>query len=130
MEAAWATAASIVLTVILALIGAWKVLNWFWLRPKRLEMLLREQGLEGNPYRFLVGDVREMMKAGKEARSKPMSLSDDIVPHVFTFVHQTIDKHGMAMLPTLLICNYTLFAYNMYLLWYLGIKKRKKKLGV
>ncbi|KAK7257111.1 hypothetical protein RIF29_30839 [Crotalaria pallida] len=83
-------------TVVLILIisAAWKVLNTFWLRPKRLERLLRKQGFKGNSYRFLVGDVQEMVKERKEAKSKPMPLSDDIVPRVWGFFNQTINKHG------------------------------------
>ncbi|OIW08190.1 hypothetical protein TanjilG_26479 [Lupinus angustifolius] len=94
MEPAWATIAAIVVTVILSLVVAWKVLNSIWLRPKRLERLLRKQGLQGNPYRVLVGDVKEMLKMEKEAKSKPMTLSDDIVPRIFSFLHQTLTKHG------------------------------------
>ncbi|KAK7257110.1 hypothetical protein RIF29_30838 [Crotalaria pallida] len=99
MEAsAWFTSTGMVLTVIVPLIliivPAWKVLNSFWLRPKRLERLLRKQGLKGNPYKFLVGDVKEMMKERKESRSKPMTLSDDIVPRVFPFFLHNLNKHG------------------------------------
>ncbi|XP_061345035.1 cytochrome P450 72A68-like [Gastrolobium bilobum] len=93
-EVAWATTACMVVTVILTLIGVWKMLNRLWLRPKKLEMLLRKQGLRGSPYRFLVGDIKEMLKMGKEAQSKPMTLSDDIVPRVVSFIHQKINKHG------------------------------------
>lgn len=34
------------------------LVKWAWLRPKKLEKLLREQGLQGNPYRLLVGDSK------------------------------------------------------------------------
>ncbi|XP_061337076.1 cytochrome P450 72A68-like [Gastrolobium bilobum] len=94
MEAAWATSAAIITTVIVAVIWAWRVLNWSWLKPKRLEKLLKEQGLQGNPYRLLVGDLMDIVKVQKEARSKPMNLSDDIVPRVYSYVQQNINKHG------------------------------------
>lgn len=74
MEASWCTSACIVVIVILAVTFAWKMLNWLWLRPKRLERLLREQGLQGNPYRLLVGDLKEILKTQKEVTSKPMTL--------------------------------------------------------
>ncbi|XP_061364305.1 cytochrome P450 72A68-like isoform X1 [Gastrolobium bilobum] len=94
MEAAWATSAGITITVIVAVICGWRVVNWLWLRPKRLERLLREQGLKGNPYRVLVGDLKDILKIQKEARSKPMNLSDDIVPRVFSYVQQSVNKYG------------------------------------
>ena len=100
MEATWVTSASINVIVVLALMWAWKVLNWLWVRPKRIERLLREQGLQGNPYKLVVGDVWEMVKMGNEAESKPMNLSDDIVPRVSSFFYNTINKYGMQILPT------------------------------
>ncbi|XP_061365512.1 cytochrome P450 72A68-like isoform X2 [Gastrolobium bilobum] len=86
--------AAIIMAVTVALIWGWRMLNWLWLRPKRLERLLREQGLQGNPCRFLVGDLKDFLKIQKEARSKPMNLSDDIVPHVFSYIQQSVNKHG------------------------------------
>jgi len=82
----------------LFLIFAWRILNWLWLKPKKLEKLLREQGLKGNPYRLLVGDMKDLLKMRKEATSKPMNLSDDIAPRVFSFVQQSVAKHGMSLL--------------------------------
>ncbi|XP_057451000.1 cytochrome P450 72A68-like [Lotus japonicus] len=91
MEVAGVTTAGIVLILIL---WAWRVLNWLWLRPKKLERLLREQGLQGNPYRILVGDLKDLLKMQKEAKSKPMSLSDDIVPRVSPYLECSVNKHG------------------------------------
>ncbi|RDX99338.1 hypothetical protein CR513_17615, partial [Mucuna pruriens] len=94
MEAAWATILLQILILILVLIWAWKVLNWLWLRPKRLERLLREQGLQGNPYTLFFGDSKEFLKMRKEALSKPMNLSDDIVPRVYSYVQHSVNNHG------------------------------------
>ncbi|KAF1885439.1 hypothetical protein Lal_00029328 [Lupinus albus] len=95
MSATWITSAtSIAVIVIIVLTWAWKVLNWLWLKPKKLERLLREQGLKGNPYRILVGDVSDMLKMRKEAKYKPMTLSHDIIPRVLPFVYQSVIKHG------------------------------------
>ncbi|RVW66300.1 Cytochrome P450 72C1 [Vitis vinifera] len=41
------------LTVLISCL--WRLLNWGWLRPKRLERCLREQGLAGNSYRLYMG---------------------------------------------------------------------------
>ncbi|ESW21355.1 hypothetical protein PHAVU_005G063800 [Phaseolus vulgaris] len=88
-------AAILILILLLVVIWAWRMVNWLWLTPKRLERLLREQGLEGKPYKFFVGDTKEIEKMKKEGLSKPMDLfSHDIVPRVFSFFHHSINTHG------------------------------------
>uniref|UniRef100_A0A5B7BNH3 Cytochrome P450 CYP72A219-like n=1 Tax=Davidia involucrata TaxID=16924 RepID=A0A5B7BNH3_DAVIN len=73
---------------------AWRVLNWLWLRPKKVEKYLRQQGLNGSSYRLLFGDLKEMSMVIKEANSKPINLSDDIVPRSIPFVHKSIESYG------------------------------------
>jgi len=97
---ATATAIIIFTLMALSLIWAWRILNWIWLKPKKLEKLLREQGLKGNSYRLLVGDIKDLLKIRKEATSKPINLSDDIVPRVYPFVQQSVAKHGMCLFLT------------------------------
>ncbi|CAJ1957812.1 unnamed protein product [Sphenostylis stenocarpa] len=92
MEAA--RAITLTLILILVLIWAWRILSWLWFTPKRLEKLLREQGFRGNPYKVLVGDSKEFLKMRKEALSKPMNLSDDIVPRVNSYLHRSVSAHG------------------------------------
>ncbi|GKC22540.1 cytochrome P450 CYP72A219-like protein [Tanacetum coccineum] len=72
----------------------WKLLNWAWLMPKKLEKLLREQGYQGNPYKPITGDIMELAKTTKEARAKPMSISHDITPHVSPYEHHIYSKYG------------------------------------
>ncbi|KAF3442301.1 hypothetical protein FNV43_RR16217 [Rhamnella rubrinervis] len=87
-------------TVFVGLIGivitfwVWSVLNWVWLRPKKLESFLRRQGLSGNSYRLLFGDLKERSILFNQAQSKPMNLSHDIAPRVFPFVHRMVNDHG------------------------------------
>ncbi|OMO74632.1 Cytochrome P450 [Corchorus capsularis] len=76
------------------LVWGWRILNWVWLKPKSMEKWLRQQGLAGNSYRFLSGDIKEMFSMIRQARSKPMPLSDDIGPYVSPFLHQTVNKYG------------------------------------
>ncbi|OWM88555.1 hypothetical protein CDL15_Pgr002322 [Punica granatum] len=80
--------------LVLTLTWAWRVLNWVWLRPKKLERFLRQQGLSGNSYRFLFGDLKETSRMFKDARSRPIGPSDDILPRVFPFVLQSVNTHG------------------------------------
>ncbi|GKD98658.1 cytochrome P450 CYP72A219-like protein [Tanacetum coccineum] len=43
------------------------VLNWVWLKPRRLEKwLIRDQGYKGNSYKLLIGDMRELVTMVKE----------------------------------------------------------------
>ncbi|KAI5661941.1 hypothetical protein M9H77_21264 [Catharanthus roseus] len=80
--------------VFFLLLLVWKMLNSAWLKPKRLEKCLRAQGLTGNPYRLLVGDMKEYLFMLKEAQKKPISISDDIVPRVTPFFAEIINKYG------------------------------------
>lgn len=75
---------------------AWKVLNWVWVRPRRTEKFLRKQGLHGNSYRFLFGDYKEYSEMVKNARSKPISFSDDVVARASPFIYHTVKKYGNA----------------------------------
>ncbi|KAL6178330.1 hypothetical protein ACLB2K_049848 [Fragaria x ananassa] len=76
--------------------GAWRVLNYVWLRPKKLERCLRKQGLKGNSYRLMIGDMFESFMMLKQAQSKPINLSTchDIAARVIPFVHQTVKNYG------------------------------------
>ncbi|KAH6780706.1 cytochrome P450 [Perilla frutescens var. hirtella] len=79
---------------LFVLIQIWKFLNLMYFVPKRLEGILRKQGLKGNSYRFLYGDLKEMSQAIHQLMSKPITFEDDIKPRVMTFIHKTIQKHG------------------------------------
>ncbi|XP_024169977.1 cytochrome P450 CYP72A219 isoform X1 [Rosa chinensis] len=94
MEVSLGSIAVSVVLLIIASSWAWRVLNWVWLKPKKLENCLRQQGFAGNSYRLLIGDLKENIKVVKDATSKPMNLSDDVAPRVLPYLHQTINKHG------------------------------------
>ncbi|KAL3537465.1 hypothetical protein ACH5RR_000831 [Cinchona calisaya] len=86
---------AIAASCFLALVACiWRALNWAWFTPKRLEKRLRQQGFKGNPYKLLVGDVKESAKMLQEAMSKPMDFDNDIVPRLMPYIHQTIQMYG------------------------------------
>lgn len=76
------------------LVWGWSFLNWIWLKPKKLEKQLREQGLAGNPYRLLFGDSKDMATAIREARSQSMNFSHHIAHRALPSSHLTINKYG------------------------------------
>ncbi|KAK7257106.1 hypothetical protein RIF29_30834 [Crotalaria pallida] len=71
-----------------------RALNWLWLSPKRLERCLREQGLKGNSYTLLFGDLKAFSNMLQKAASKPININDDIVPRVLPFQHQLVNNYG------------------------------------
>ncbi|KAG5539084.1 hypothetical protein RHGRI_019588 [Rhododendron griersonianum] len=85
----WRLACLAVLTIL-----AWRFYYSAWVTPKRLEKLLREQGFDGNPYKFLVGDLKEDSQLLKEAQSKPIGVDDNTLPRVYPIVHKSIQKYG------------------------------------
>ncbi|GMP67509.1 hypothetical protein CsSME_00027463 [Camellia sinensis var. sinensis] len=95
-ESSGAIGCGIIGVVLLSLIwGSWRILNWVWLRPKKLESCLRKQGLNGNSYKLFFGDLKESSAMDKEASSTGISISDDAVPsRVLPFVHTNISNYG------------------------------------
>ncbi|XP_023752276.1 cytochrome P450 CYP72A219 [Lactuca sativa] len=77
--------------VAMAMAVPWKMLEWVWFKPKRLEKCLRQQGLTGTSYKLLFGDTKEIMQTTK---LEPMNLCDDIMPRVMPFVHRAIQTYG------------------------------------
>ncbi|GLU17750.1 hypothetical protein SLE2022_341060 [Rubroshorea leprosula] len=94
MEASVAMAAAAWVVAVAILIWALNFVNWVWLRPKKLERDLRQRGFAGNSYRFLYGDMKENAMMIKEAKSRPINLTDDILPRVIPFVYHTVKKYG------------------------------------
>ncbi|MCD7462864.1 hypothetical protein HAX54_049552 [Datura stramonium] len=80
---------------IIFLVYSWKLLNWIWISPKKLEKCLRKQGLRGNSYRIFYGDIKEVSKSlNKVANSKPINLSDEIAPRIIPYYLDVIKKYG------------------------------------
>ncbi|KAF3339943.1 cytochrome P450 CYP72A219-like protein [Carex littledalei] len=90
----WAWSLFIGAFSLLLIWGAARALEWAWLRPRRLDRALREQGLRGAVYRSLAGDMLESIRLNKEACTKPMPLSHDIIPRVAPFFHRSMKEFG------------------------------------
>ncbi|KAL4577850.1 hypothetical protein LXL04_013964 [Taraxacum kok-saghyz] len=81
---------------IAVVLCAWQLVNTLWVRPKKLEKYLRNQGFNGNKYRFFSGDMKELSMMFQEARSKPISLDDDdgVLQRVVAFPFHSLQKYG------------------------------------
>ncbi|KAF5206702.1 Cytochrome p450 [Thalictrum thalictroides] len=82
----------VVIVGVVLVSWAWKTISSIWLKPKKMEKYLREQGLKGPNYKFLYGDTKEIGRLTKEARSKPMENSHQIVRRVFPYYHQVVQQ--------------------------------------
>ncbi|MQM20988.1 hypothetical protein Taro_054018 [Colocasia esculenta] len=72
-----------------------RAVMWAWWTPRRLERALRQQGIPGNPYRLLFGDIGEGARLTEEAKLKPMpSFSHDIAARVAPLQHRAMETHG------------------------------------
>jgi cytochrome P450 len=78
----------------LALFWAYRILNFIWFKPKKLEKIMRDQGLKGNPYSIFNGDQKESENMYKEAMSKPISLDDDYRKRTVPHILKCFEKHG------------------------------------
>ncbi|KAL9227428.1 hypothetical protein vseg_003117 [Gypsophila vaccaria] len=75
---------SIVFVIVVSLVG--KVANWVWLRPKKHEKWLRQQGLPGTSYKLLFGDLKDYSSMRSKAIQRPMTaFSNDYLPRVDAF---------------------------------------------
>ncbi|CAO2833266.1 unnamed protein product [Amaranthus hypochondriacus] len=80
--------------LILIVRWVWKIVNWVWFQPKNLENQLKKQGLMGNSYRFMYGDLKETFNMRNEARKNPIPFNHDFFSRIFPFLHQCLNKYG------------------------------------
>ncbi|KAL3848716.1 hypothetical protein ACJIZ3_010598 [Penstemon smallii] len=85
------------------LYNIWRALNWAWFTPKKLEKILRQQGIKGNSYKLIYGEMKEFVSMIKEAKSKPINLGDDIKPRVIPFFLKSLFWLGQK--PTIIITD-------------------------
>ncbi|KAJ0987931.1 hypothetical protein J5N97_006287 [Dioscorea zingiberensis] len=98
----WLMGLAVVVVVVvgLSLVMAMKVVDLLWWRPRRLEEHFSKQGIKGPPYRFFLGNVKEMVGFMLEASSKPMmpQNSHNILPRVLSFYHHWKKIYGSTFL--------------------------------
>uniref|UniRef100_J3L231 Cytochrome P450 n=1 Tax=Oryza brachyantha TaxID=4533 RepID=J3L231_ORYBR len=80
----------------LLLVWAVQMLEWAWLAPRRMDRVLRAQGLKGTEYRFLHGDLKEDLRLVRAALSRPVPADrpHDIFQRVAPLLHRSLEEHG------------------------------------
>lgn len=101
--------AILVVTVTSVAIMAMKVVNRLWIRPKKYEKSLRDQGFLANPYRLLQGDMLDFAAMSKENRPKQIKLSDDVSSHALPYNYSIIKKYGRVSKQLLIKLNKSLY---------------------
>ncbi|KAK4285793.1 hypothetical protein QN277_002442 [Acacia crassicarpa] len=83
-------------TAIIVVRWGWKMVKWLWLNPKRMERVLRDQGLQANPYRLWIGDLWKMIKMQEQVKSLaiPSDHPHDLAPRVCSFHHHIVKEYG------------------------------------
>ncbi|KAM0933352.1 putative cytochrome P450 [Dioscorea sansibarensis] len=96
----WLMVLVVVFVVGLSLVMGMKMVELLWWRPRRLEEHFSKQGIRGPPYRFFLGNVKEMVGFMLEASSKPMMPhnSHNVLPRVLSFYHHWKKIYGSTFL--------------------------------
>ncbi|XP_020592997.1 cytochrome P450 734A6-like [Phalaenopsis equestris] len=94
----FSTAALLIAVVFIA--TTFKLLLILWWKPRRIVQHFAKQGIRGPPYRFFVGNLREMIGLMLEASSTPMSpqTSHNILPRVLSFYNHWKKIYGSTFL--------------------------------
>lgn len=72
-----------------------KVTVLFWWRPRKIQGHFSKQGIRGPPYRFFIGNVKELVEMMLKASSQPMpNFSHNILPRVLSFYHHWKKIYG------------------------------------
>ncbi|KAJ9688576.1 hypothetical protein PVL29_014298 [Vitis rotundifolia] len=82
----------------MALVFVLKVVVLLWWRPRKIEHHFSKQGIRGPPYRFFIGNVKELVGLMLKASSQPMPYSHNILPRVLSFYHHWKKIYGATFL--------------------------------
>ncbi|RWR89009.1 cytochrome P450 CYP72A219-like protein [Cinnamomum micranthum f. kanehirae] len=93
MEELLSTVLIIFSTSLLLFILARAFYTLVWM-PKKFDKELKRAGFKGSPYKFLIGDFKEIGRSLKESWARPMDMNHQIVPRAIPFVHNAVQKHG------------------------------------
>ncbi|KAK4343467.1 hypothetical protein RND71_036561 [Anisodus tanguticus] len=75
-----------------------RVVAYLWLRPRKIEEHFAKQGIRGPPYKFFIGNAKEIVSLMLKASSQPMPFSHNILPRVLSFYHHWKKIYGATFL--------------------------------
>nr|AZP01949.1 cytochrome P450 CYP734A23 [Panax ginseng] len=77
-----------------------KIMVMLWWRPRKIEEHFCKQGIRGPPYRFLIGNAKEIVSLMLKASSQPIPFpySHNILPRVLSFYHHWKKIYGSTFL--------------------------------
>lgn len=84
----------ILFVFLMTLLLVLKVTISLWWRPRKIEGHFSNQGIRGPPYRFFIGNVKELVGMMMKASEKPMPFSHNILPRVLSFYHHWKKIYG------------------------------------
>ncbi|CAH9102971.1 unnamed protein product [Cuscuta epithymum] len=73
-------------------------INWLWWRPRKMEEHFAKQGIRGPPYRFFIGNAKEIVSLMVKASSHHMTNCHNILPRVLPFYHHWKKIYGATFL--------------------------------
>ncbi|KAA8523051.1 hypothetical protein F0562_009474 [Nyssa sinensis] len=82
----------------MVLVFVLKVMVLLWWRPRKIEDHFSKQGIRGPPYRFFIGNAKELLSLMMKASSQPMPRSHNILPRVLSFYHHWKKIYGTTFL--------------------------------
>lgn len=94
MEEVWYWFKLVVICFMAIVLGL-KVVVLLWWRPRKMELHFSKQGIRGPPYRFFIGNVKEIVGLMLKASSQPMPFSHNILPRVLSFYHHWKKIYGI-----------------------------------
>lgn len=72
-----------------------RVVAYLWLRPRKIEEHFAKQGIRGPPYKFFIGNAKEIVSLMLKASSQTMPYSShNILPRVLSFYHHWKKIYG------------------------------------
>ncbi|CAN4094346.1 unnamed protein product [Withania somnifera] len=76
-----------------------RIVAYLWLRPRKIEQHFAKQGIRGPPYKFFIGNAKEIVSLMMKASSQTMPYcSHNILPRVLSFYHHWKKIYGATFL--------------------------------
>ncbi|KAK9706112.1 hypothetical protein RND81_07G104700 [Saponaria officinalis] len=93
------TISTIMIIIMVTIVIIIRIMVVLWWRPRKIEAHFAKQGIKGPPYKFFIGNVKELVQLMLKASSHPiLPFSHNILPRVFSFYHHWSKIYGATFL--------------------------------